>query len=74
MKTIDQNQLEKVTAAAEAFAQASPLKGQADVAVILQKKGFSVRAISRFLSDNGLPVSTTAISNYFRKEGITAPR
>jgi len=72
MKTIDQKKLEEIKAAANAIAPNAPLKGQAEVAKILHEKGYSIRAISRFLSEHGLPVSTTAITNYFRQEDAPA--
>lgn len=74
MTTIDQNKLEEIKAAAKAIAPNAPLKGQAEVAKILREKGYSARAISRFLGENGLPVSTTAITNYFHQEGIPTSR
>ena len=71
MKTsLDQQKLEEITAAAEAIPTKAPLHGQGEAAKILYKKGYSIRAISRFLADNGIAVSTTAITNYFQKENI----
>lgn len=70
--TIDQEKLEEIKVAAEAVAPNAPLKGQAEIAKILRAKGYGIRAISRFLCDHGLPVSTTAITNYFRQEDAPA--
>jgi len=72
MNTINQNKLEAIKAAAEAVPPNAPLKGQGEVAKILREKRYSIRAISRFLAENGLPVSTTAITNYFRQEDTSA--
>lgn len=71
MKTINQEMLEEIKAAANAVAPNAPLKGQAEVATMLREKGYSVRAISRFLGEHGLPVSPTAITNYFRNAEST---
>ncbi|MFN9025892.1 MAG: hypothetical protein ACK5VX_06845 [Akkermansiaceae bacterium] len=67
MKTIiNQTKLKRIKAAAAALAPNAPLKGQADVAITLRDKGYSIRAISQFLGDHGLPVSPTAISHFFQ--------
>jgi hypothetical protein len=72
MKTIDQQKLEQIKAAALAVAPNAPLKGQGEVAKILRMKGYSVRAISRILGENDMPVSPTAITNYLRQEDTPA--
>ena len=75
MKTIiDHKKLEEVKAVAEAAEPNAPLKGQAEIAKILRTKGYSIRAISRFLGEHGLAVSTTAITNYFRQEETTSTK
>jgi hypothetical protein len=60
---IDQTKLEEIKAAVTPKA---PLKGQAEVATMLREKGYSVPTISRYLGKHSLPVSPTAITNYFR--------
>ena len=75
MKTIiDHKKLEEVKAVAEAATPNAPLKGQAEIAKLLRTKGYSIRAISRFLGEHGLAVSTTAITNYFRQEETTSTK
>jgi precorrin-6B methylase 1 len=44
------------------------LKGQGEAALILKNKGFGVRQIARFLSENGIPISATAVSKFLNSQ------
>lgn len=47
------------------------LRGQGQIAVTLRDRGFGPRAISRFLTTHGLPVSPAAVSKYLTANPAT---
>ena len=46
------------------------LRGQGQIAMTLRARGFGPRAISRFLTTHGLPVSPAAISKYLTSNPV----
>jgi hypothetical protein len=57
-----------VQLAQHAIAPNTGLRGQGPIALTLRERGFGVRAISRFLSTNGLPVSPASVSKFLNKQ------
>ncbi len=53
--------------AAQAKPDQMPLRGQAEAANVLRRRGFGVNAISRWLAANGLPVAPSTICKYFKR-------
>ena len=68
-KTSGEEETQKLMAlAAEAKSgRRTPLKGQAEVAIILRKRGLGINEISRWLSLHGTPVSAASVCKFFQK-------
>jgi hypothetical protein len=60
------------TLAEQAASPKEPLRGQGEVAKILQSKGYSAHGISRFLTEHGIPVSRNAVRR-FLSQTIESP-
>jgi hypothetical protein len=72
MKTLTETKLGELKKLAKsAIPNNQPLKGQTAIALILRGRGFGVRQIAGFLSENGVPVSPSAVSKFLKKHPET---
>jgi hypothetical protein len=69
---LTQEKLEELAKLANSVVpQGAALKGQGEIARILKNRGFGIRQIARFLSENGVPCSVTAVANFFKNHEKT---